>query len=197
MVSPFPQTKIFGGLRETHAQRICWASRCCLQQLSFPVPFRPDQPETKMKQITSFALIVLVMQGADALPQGAPTLECARDTQTCMTACLNASQTSHPILDCRRSCSEFNSARRGYCFPIYFEQAPQRRNNSDSLRAVKAQIDACDNARCQPTQSREITACAEQHLKRQGPDQLEACTRAALQRSSQCRMACWNEIRGR
>jgi hypothetical protein len=69
-------------------------------------------------------------------------LECRPDTQACVSACQEAGEMSHPVVQCMRACREYNAGARGYCFPRYAE-----RGRRPSWQA-KEEYHACVQAEC-------------------------------------------------
>jgi len=95
---------------------------------------------------------ILVLIGPAMAQDGSPA--CSSDTQACTTSCINAGETSDLVLDCRKSCSEFNSDYNGYCYARPFANRPLSTAEQESI--YRREVAACTASECDPTFNQQL-----------------------------------------
>jgi hypothetical protein len=115
--------------------------------------------------------------------------ECYSDTQACMSACINAYETSSPGLDCAKTCFKFDEVNKNYCFTRYFKQPeptrPKWKFNSNTFQQLSK---ACDQSECEPVYQQQLHLCT-QNNKKDANAQLDCMDRVATQ-SFKCLIGC-------
>lgn len=141
------------------------------------------------KLVRFLALCPFVFSGVVEAQVAQPRLQCAQNTEVCMNACMQANETSNLLLDCKRSCSQFNDAQRGFCFTRSFNNDAPTRDEANRRAAAQR----CQQA-CQAQGNSDIDVCAA-ILQRRDPKLRwvtpDTCGEQALARAAACYRNCF------
>jgi hypothetical protein len=123
---------------------------------------------------------ILAHTGLGLAQDGSPA--CSADTQACTTSCIDAGETSDLVLDCRKTCSQFNSDYNGYCYARPFANRPLSAAERESI--YRREVAACTASECDPTFNLQLGACSADKATRM------SCSKQAIQEQLTCATSC-------
>lgn len=129
------------------------------------------------------AVSVVLLHSSGTWSQDGPPA-CSPDTRACMTSCVNAGLTSDPLLDCTKSCGQFNSDYNGYCYARPYANQPLSKHEREAI--YRQEANACTASECDPAYHQQLQAC----MKLSDKTAKISCSKPVIQEDLRCAAAC-------
>lgn len=108
---------------------------------------------------------------------------CSSDSDACTTSCINSGLMSNPVLDCRRSCGQFNSDYNGYCYARPYANTGLSSAERKAIYLREAQT--CTASECDPRFHQQLQTCS--NMDRAAKI---ACGTSTVNENLRCAAAC-------